>query len=360
MKSVACKILALLLVKLFSVSVIFFVIAPNYIKFIDSDLYLSGYFLNDKSIRIQMVQKLAWFLGNSFGSFFTNYLFSLISVVGMIYYYVTGGKRWLFILFLFLPSVFIWTSVIGKECFFYGFFTLASVILARYTSGVLRAYDFPFLVASIIVCMLLRPHYAIVLVWFLVSIAAVKKWGFKDSYKFLLVLSATTIALIIFNIWDEILFRGFTAIDPSARYSRFDYFQIQPNIAEGNKSTQLGFIRFKALIPVVWIFGILGPMPFEVLSRPVLSIFLFEGSLVLVSPVVIFCIANRLLIKNKNLFFSIFFLCLIPSYFYLIYIHAPFGILNFGSAIRWRINFETAFYLFPLMIMFNFIDENKA
>jgi hypothetical protein len=344
-------------VKLFSVSIVYF-LGSNYIKFVDADLYLEGYYLNDKSIRIQMVQVLAWFFGNTIGSFFTYFLFSLISTIGIIYYYVLGGKRWEILLFLFLPSVFIWTSVIGKESIFYGFFTLSIVILSKYVNGNLKVYDFIFLAISIVICMLLRPHYAVILLWFMVSISALKKWGFRGSYRFLLVFSITIIGLIYFNVWEEILFRGFTAIDPTARYSRYDYFQIQPNA--GNGSLEPGFIRFKELLFLGWIVGIIGPMPFEVFARPVLIIFMIEGFLILVSPAIFFYIAYRLIIKRKNLFFYIFFLSLIPSYFYLIWIHAPFGLLNFGSAIRWRINFETAFYLFPFLLMLDFIYEKEA
>jgi hypothetical protein len=359
MKSIGYKILALFLLKLFSVIVTFFIVS-NYIKFIDANFYLSGHYLQDKSIRIQMVQALAWNLQNLVGSFFTHFLFSLISAAGIIYYYITGGKRWEVLLFSLFPSVFIWTSIVGKESIYYGFFTLAIVILSNYASGALKAYDFPFLTASIAVCMLLRPHYAIVLFWFLVAISALKKWGFKGSYKFLLVLSATTMGLIIFNFWDEILFRAYSGIDPLARYSRHEYFQSQQIGGYGTLSQQYSFIRFKELLHLGWFVGILGPMPYEVLDRPVLAVFLLEGLFVLLSPVIIYCIANSFLIKNRDLFFNIFFLCLVPSYLYLIFMHAPFGLLNFGSAIRWRVNFETAFYLFPLLLMFNFLDDKKA
>jgi hypothetical protein len=38
-------------------------------------------------------------------------------------------------------------------------------------------------------------------------------------------------------------------------------------------------------------------------------------------------------------------------------LHAPFGLLNPGSAIRWRVNFEKIFYLAPLLLMYRFIDD---
>jgi hypothetical protein len=40
----------------------------------------------------------------------------------------------------------------------------------------------------------------------------------------------------------------------------------------------------------------------------------------------------------------------------LVLVHAPFGILNPGSAIRWRVNFELIFYMAPLLL---FLEAKK-
>ena len=42
-----------------------------------------------------------------------------------------------------------------------------------------------------------------------------------------------------------------------------------------------------------------------------------------------------------------------PAIFLLMIIHAYFGILNPGTAIRWRINFELIFYFAPYLIYLN-------
>ena len=356
----AYKILALLLVKLFTVSVVFFVVS-KYIKFVDADLYLAGYYLDDKSTRVQIVQKLAWFLVNEIGPFLTYYFFSLISIIGFFYYYITGGKRWELMLFLFLPSVLIWTSLIGKEAIFYGFFTFALIIVSRYFCDRLKIYDWIFFIGSLFVCMLLRPHYALVLIWLFISIAVLKKWGFQKSYGFLMTLFLIAFGMIFYNFFEELAFRAFSGIDPAARYSRFEYFKLDPNSGLGAVSQQPSFIRFKEeLMPIGFLVGILGPMPFEILDRPVLAIFLCEGFLILVSPIIFFGIINLLSIKEKKEFLSIFLLCLIPAYLYLMFIHAPFGLLNFGSAIRWRVNFEAIFYLFPCLLVFCALDEKST
>ena len=55
-------------------------------------------------------------------------------------------------------------------------------------------------------------------------------------------------------------------------------------------------------------------------------------------------------LKEFNLFF---YYMIFPSLIILVIIHSPFGILNPGSGIRWRVNFETIFYLTPLLLYLN-------
>jgi hypothetical protein len=53
---------------------------------------------------------------------------------------------------------------------------------------------------------------------------------------------------------------------------------------------------------------------------------------------------------------KLFFLSLASAILMLLFMHAPFEILNPGSAIRWRVNFEQVFYLAPILLMLRFID----
>ena len=111
-----------------------------------------------------------------------------------------------------------------------------------------------------------------------------------------------------------------------------------------------------------WIFSIIGPMPHEILNRFVFIPFFLEGLIIIIFPLIIYLIAIRdkkvdLKLLNQNYFYF-----LLPVLILIIIIHTPFGILNPGTSIRWRVNFDTVFYLLPLLIFFNCmlgIGKNK-
>ena len=41
----------------------------------------------------------------------------------------------------------------------------------------------------------------------------------------------------------------------------------------------------------------------------------------------------------------------------LIVVHAPWGLLNPGSATRWRVNFEAIFHIAPILLLYSFLDN---
>jgi hypothetical protein len=43
----------------------------------------------------------------------------------------------------------------------------------------------------------------------------------------------------------------------------------------------------------------------------------------------------------------------------LMVLHAPFGLLNPGSATRWRVNFEPIFHMAPLLLIYGFLDKDR-
>ena len=70
-------------------------------------------------------------------------------------------------------------------------------------------------------------------------------------------------------------------------------------------------------------------------------------------------------IIRRNLYISNDIYCLnyiygiLPAIVLVMVIHAFFGILNPGSAIRWRVNFELIFYFAPLLLYFNLIESKN-
>jgi hypothetical protein len=316
---------------------------------VDAEQYLLGTYRQHDSLRTLLIQKLTLLLSIFGGPLFVHLFFGMISLAGMFYYFWRGGARWQLCVFLLLPSTLIWTSVIGKEAIFYGAFTLCLAIWAQFIHRKCMPVDFLLLFMALVLCLTLRPHYGVAIVWLFMSailLDRLKSW----AWVCLCLLACLSITLLFVLFWDRLLEYGFYAIDPNARASRFTLFGIDQLSGEG-------FGIYKALLPLGAILGIVGPMPSELFARPLFVPFFLEGMLVLISPVLIYVYTFRRSFPGQGRFNVIFWGCLAPAILGLIVAHAPFGLLNPGSATRWRVNFEAAFHMAPMLLFFSFIDN---
>ena len=318
---------------------------------IDSDLYLSGFYVSDGSLRTRIIQGIVLTLSNFGGSVFIHWSFGVMSLAGVLYYFWRGGVRWQLCLPLLLPSALIWTSVIGKEAIFYGAFTLALVIWSRFVVRKCTATDYVLLSVALLVCAMLRPHYGVVLVWLFISVVLVEKFK-NDSWPWLLLLALLGCGILWLVAWGPLLDRGWGGIDPNARASRFVVFGIEPGTGDG-------FQTYKSLLPLGVLIGIVGPLPTEVYLRPIFTPFFLEGVLILLFPAVVYLYARKQSFEKKQLFKTIFWLSLVPAILALMVLHAPFGLLNPGSATRWRVNFEAIFHIAPLLLLDGFLDNDR-
>jgi len=318
---------------------------------IDADLYLSGFFVSDPVFRTRIIQGVVLILSKFGSAVFIHWFFGVLSLAGVLYYSCRGIIRWQLCLPLLLPSTLIWSSIIGKEAIFYGAFTLALVIWTRFAVIKLKLTDYCLLVAAVVICLLLRPHYAIAILILFVSTLVIKKIK-KNTWIWLFLLAIFGLSILWLFVWDPLLYRGFEGIDPGARASRFKFFGIEP-------ATDDGFQTYKSLVPLGAIIGIVGPLPTEVYSRPILIPFFLEGVLVLLLPAVVYSYACNQSFEHKQLFKTIFWLSLVPTILALILLHAPFGLLNPGSATRWRVNFEAIFHIAPLLLLYSFLDNDR-
>lgn len=318
---------------------------------VDADLYLSGFYSSESAFRTRVIQWLVTLFSNFGGAYFAHWSFGIVSLSGLFYYYWKGGARWQLCLFLLLPSTMIWTSVIGKEAIFYGGFTLSLVVWVRFVTRKCTGSDYFFLIVAVLVCVVFRPHYAVAIAWLFLSTFLVDKTE-ENAWIWLSVSAFLGCCMVYAFVWDELLLRGFGGIEPSARASRFLLLGI-------DKKTSLGFEIYKSLIPQGALLGIIGPMPSELLARPVFIPFFLEGILILLFPVLVYIYANSQILKEKKRFNKIFWMCLAPAVFALMVLHAPFGLLNPGSATRWRVNFEAIFHLAPLMLFYGFFDDDR-
>jgi hypothetical protein len=80
------------LIKVFGVAFATLVFA-KYTPLIDSQLYLSNFYSNASEFRTWQVQWFVASINHYFGVYLTHFVFALIAAVGLIYYYLTGGRR---------------------------------------------------------------------------------------------------------------------------------------------------------------------------------------------------------------------------------------------------------------------------
>lgn len=316
---------------------------------VDAGLYLSGFYESDVALRTRIIQGVVLTLSKLGGPVFVHWAFGIFSLAGVLYYYGRGGVRWQVCIPLFLPSTLIWSSVIGKEAIFYGAFTLVLVIWARFVLRKCDLTDYVFLAVGATICLLLRPHYALAICWLFVSALLTDKLN-KNAWIWLCLLALLGSGILLAFAWEPLLYRGFGGIEPTARASRFVFFGIEPR-------TAAGFDTYKSLLPLGALLGIIGPLPAEIYSRPILLPFLLEGVLLLLFPAVVYLYTTKQSFVGKQRFRTVFWMCLVPAIVVLIVLHAPFGLLNPGSATRWRVNFEAIFHIALILLLFGFLDN---
>lgn len=339
---------ALLIAKVFGVFFATMVFA-RYSPLVDSQLYLGGYYATAGEYRTLFVQWFATEFNNFGGAFFAHFLFALFSVAGLIYYYATGGRQWVLVPLLLFPSSMVWTSIVGKEAIYCGGLGLALVVWSKYTCQPLRLREVMVATVSLAICFLFRPHYAIAILWLFVATFVIKHFGKKAFFILLSILFLGAVA-VYFLVWEELLFRGYSGIEATARASRFNSFGIVAKTLEG-------FQQFKLIVPLGVVIGIIGPLPSEIFQRVEFVPFFVEGVMILLSPLLIYRLINKNDISNRVGFARMFWWCLMPGILISMVMHAPFGLLNPGSATRWRTNFEQLFYLAPLLLAYRFKDD---
>ena len=352
-------------------------IFDQYSQLIDSKLYQQGYFLENPTVfRTLFIQYIATITNFFTSPVISHYIFSLLSSLGILWYVATSNVRWHILLILLLPSSMIWTSVIGKEAIFYLCFSLLIINWNIYLTRCLQKTNWIIIFSSFAICLLLRPHYTVCLMWLFLGVYVIH--NFKN-YKLVLFIFYTLVIsillLIIFfgnyidnyfstNLFD-IRWRAFNSINIEGRASRFfslgfgDILK-QVEIVKGEiisisqNSYETILKKFDNYFLTGLFFSIIGPFPNELLDRIEFIPFFIEGIIILLLPLafLIYLIFNKS-ISNKNIYYKNYIYGVLPTILLLMITHAFFGILNPGSAIRWRVNFELMFYFAPLLIYFN-------
>ena len=371
-KNIIILLLTILVIKIFGV---YFAthIFHYYSPLIDANLYINEYYripdgaIQTGEIRTNLIQNLVLFAKLFFSNnFFIHLFFGILSLIGFIYGIFKKLVSPIMTITLVLPSSLIWTSVVGKEAVFFGFYTLIIFIWISYCFYKINKIDLLFLLVAIVICTLLRPHYTIALGWLFFSTIIIKNLIHYKNIILLPFFSLICFVCFLFFYSDAILWKILSMIDFNARASRFDYLGIHnpsyvkftQHRVDGHALQILEYysttiLEFKQAISKYWLFSIIGPLPSELLNRIEFIPFFIEGCIIFVFPLIIYLLSRMDIKEILKEFDVLFYYAILPSLIILIIIHTPFSILNPGSGIRWRVNFEATFYLLPFLLYTN-------
>ncbi|WP_127342269.1 hypothetical protein [Ancylomarina longa] len=300
----------------------------------DTELYLNssipfslkGLFIStDLIIYLVRIIKLVFRL-----DIIVHFFFCITSIVGIIYPLkkLSLSKRNYRLLFflLMLPSFGIWTSIVGKDAL--GAYAIGIIIgkLIDYSNKGKIKYDF-LLCSALYLLAVLKPQYFIALVNIFFLIFLNKK--VKDK----LVWGIIVISQIVFCV--AVLLYFSDTIDQLARMME-QHFSLSSNTTRQNQFWLEKNDFFKK-IPIGFYLSFVGPSLSEVNNLLTLSAFIESWIIIIVmtfivsEKLIIRISLGKLHVRNIYMYFS--------TVFWIMLVHYPFGLLNPGSANRYRSNF---------------------
>ncbi|MFY4806205.1 hypothetical protein ACOTVJ_07405 [Aliarcobacter butzleri] len=341
--------LGFFLVKLFYMFFALF-IYDKITKLGDTDRWMDGNIENfDYIILLDSSKNVDFFGGLSsllLGSTLGNLPFMILALYG-IFYSVSKleltKKQLIILLFLLsLPSFGVWSSVAGKEAI--GVFFMG--IILGYIIDILENNRFKPKFIELIafyLMFLFKVQYSIAIFSLIIYIYLSRKFGLKGYGKFFLMLFHIILAIIGFYIFKDII-NELSFVMP--KHFSLDASSTRENTIWINDYD----IFFNA--PYGMFIAFWGPTLDEILTKPLQSIVFIE-SLIIFSFFLYFLFV---LMKNslKTFKINIFLLSLVSIIlFWLLFVHYPFGVLNPGSALRYRENF------YGFLVVFLFYLYNK-
>lgn len=332
-------ILMIFLIIKISSSLITSAVISNLINIPDHQIYANQLYSGQEYLRTLLIFWLSkFFLFITFESKpVTHIMFSLLSGLGILYFSVKLKSIKPLILLL-LPSSFIFTSIAGKEAICY---LITSLLIIDWVKFIDKTHCKKIIIRVILyLCIfgMLRPHYAYCFILLFLLSYSIEQNYINKKLVYGIIITISSI-LIYYSYHKFLVPHAFGGINKNFNFDRFITFGI-------NNHEDL-----RRVFDISFFLGIIGPYPQEALNKIKLIPFLIEGLFILLFPIVFYVINRKKLCslinikKNKH-----FIYVLIPTIVMLMSIHSAFGILNMGSSIRWRVNFELLFYFAPLVL----------
>ncbi|WP_439437678.1 hypothetical protein [Salinivibrio costicola] len=298
----------------------------------DTQAYVNGGYLYREDF--SSTAYIMSLIGGTIGSFGTALLaialssYALYFLYNKIDYIATNLSKKIILFIIISPSLGIWTSIFSKEMFLLFFMSLAVGALIDFHRG---RCNIMIAVLSFLVVTFMKPHYslALYLSWIAISL---NKLDIK-GYRMLFGLGVSI--LLVFYV-------GFIKIDTIYEYTQLlvnNYFVNGESSRENN--FWIGTYDFFSYAPTGITKAFIGPTLFEAIERPIFIPYFIEGFFLYI--IVIYLMLRSIFHRNNihGLYLALFF----SFSLWLLFAHYPVGVINPGSAIRYRSGF-----IYPMVI----------
>lgn len=293
------------------------------------------------------------FLAHTFsimvGPVLANIPFVFLSVFG-VYYSVersgfTYNQKVKVLLFLSLPSFSIWSSIASKEAmavFFMG-------VILGFFFEIINKYKVTNKVLVILcfyLCVVFKPQYMIGLVSVFTYIYMTRS-VFKSSYSKLFV-------FFVFIITSFCMLYALRDVINDYSYIMPAHFTLEAGSTRVNDIWVNDYDVFRNAFYGMFI-SFWGPTLSESIAKPTHLLVFMESLTILSVFFLLMAITCFKFIRNKMI--NIMFISLIIiTLSWILFVHYPFGVLNPGSAVRYRTNF---FSFFVVFIYFIYLKANN-
>lgn len=327
----------------------------NYTQLGDTATYLSGtagesgYFDDYWWLHsTKLMNVVAHSLNLLAGEIITHFVFLILSTYGVFYplnkLNLTKLQYIFAVMLLLSPSFSIWTSIVSKESvlvFSYGI--LLGMFIDWYKKKEIPNLLCLFLILYL--ALLFKPYYTLALLSMLSFSCIVKKFRLDLNGQLLVVLlSVFFVSFVIFLMRDYFNWLALEMprhFDAASRSTRVADFWLQEND-----------IFYYA--PVGMFVALWGPTLEEVLKSPLhLAVFIESGVLLFFLIVFVVSSLNKLIFLGLNKDALGLLLSFLLGFFAIAFVHYPFGVMNPGSAIRYRSGF------YSIYVIFSFFAYNK-
>jgi len=283
------------------------------------------------------------------GTVLGNFPFMILAFYG-VYYSVSKliltNKQLVFILILLsFPSFGVWSSIAGKEAigvFYMGILLGYIIDLVNKKRYMMRLIE----LFSVYLLLVFKPQFSVAIFSLIIYIGLSNVFNLKAFGKSLLLLIHIALGVVVLWIFRDTL-NEISFLLPA-------HFSMDAGSTRENTIWVNDYDIFLNA-PYGMFVGFFGPTLNEIIAKPIQGLSFIESFLIvfLFSYVLIKYPIDVMKTRNINIYsFALMFIAV----FWMLFAHYPFGVLNAGSALRYRENF----YAFLVVFIFYLHQQGGA